>query len=199
MQRSLKFFLALGLVVCFSGSLWATPIEWNGHWYEAVYASPVQTWTQANAAAQAANGYLATSTSSAENSFLYSLISNSTYWELVGGGSTWGPWLGGYRSNGEWKWVTGETWSYTNWAATEPGPDENYIHFYTNHNYGTFTPGDTWNNLGDVDYHVHGFIIEWDYNPANGPINNPVPLPSTVLLLGSGLLGLAGWRKLRKG
>ncbi len=27
---------------------------------------------------------------------------------------------------------------------------------------------------------------------------NPVPLPSTVLMLGSGLLGLAGWRRLRK-
>jgi hypothetical protein len=28
---------------------------------------------------------------------------------------------------------------------------------------------------------------------------SPVPLPSTMLLLGSGLLGLAGWRRLKKG
>ena len=28
---------------------------------------------------------------------------------------------------------------------------------------------------------------------------NPVPLPGTLLLLGSGLLGLAGWRRLRQG
>jgi hypothetical protein len=28
---------------------------------------------------------------------------------------------------------------------------------------------------------------------------NSVPLPPTVLLLGSGLLGLAGWRRFRKG
>jgi hypothetical protein len=30
-------------------------------------------------------------------------------------------------------------------------------------------------------------------------ILNPVPLPPTVLLLGSGLLGLVGWRRLKKG
>ena len=32
-----------------------------------------------------------------------------------------------------------------------------------------------------------------------GYISTEVPLPSTVLLLGSGLLGLAGWRRFRKG
>jgi hypothetical protein len=35
-----------------------------------------------------------------------------------------------------------------------------------------------------------------DYVFAN--FLQPVPLPSTVLLLGSGLLGLAGWRRYRK-
>jgi hypothetical protein len=30
-------------------------------------------------------------------------------------------------------------------------------------------------------------------------LSPPVPLPSTALLFGSGLLGLAGWRKLRRG
>ena len=35
-----------------------------------------------------------------------------------------------------------------------------------------------------------GYIIERD--------TNPVPLPGAVWLLGSGLLGLAGWRRLKK-
>ena len=194
MQKSFMFILVLGLVVGFTGSVWATPIEWNGHWYEAVYANPVKTWTEASAAAQAAGGYLATSTSAEENSFLYSLVSDSKYWELVGGVCTWGPWFGGYRVNDEWKWVTGEPWSYTNWALGEPTATENYIHFYTNHHVGTFTPGDTWNNLADVDYYVHGYIVEWNHDPSNPP----VPVPGTLLLLSSGLLGLTGWRRFKK-
>jgi len=38
------------------------------------------------------------------------------------------------------------------------------------------------------------------YGPALDNVSvNAVPLPSAVLLLGSGPLGLAGWRRLRKG
>jgi uncharacterized membrane protein len=48
------------------------------------------------------------------------------------------------------------------------------------------------NNLGEIvgDYYDasgHGFLA------------TPVPLPPNVLLLGSGLLGLVGWRRYRKG
>jgi hypothetical protein len=34
---------------------------------------------------------------------------------------------------------------------------------------------------------------------VTGIVGQPLPLPSTVLLLGSGLVGLAGWRRFRKG
>jgi uncharacterized membrane protein len=38
-----------------------------------------------------------------------------------------------------------------------------------------------------------------DGNGYHGFLATPVPLPPTVLLLGSALLGLAGWRRMRKG
>lgn len=45
----------------------------------------------------------------------------------------------------------------------------------------------------------NGDIVGWYSNVPYGFAASAVPLPSTLLLLGSGLLGLAGWRRLRKG
>jgi hypothetical protein len=44
----------------------------------------------------------------------------------------------------------------------------------------------------------HGGATAWDFSLV-GDSNGMVPLPPTVLLLGSGLAGLAGWRRFCKG
>ena len=48
-----------------------------------------------------------------------------------------------------------------------------------------------------VSGHVSPFKQGFDFDPYEipNPIPNPVPEPATMLLLGSGLLGLAGFRK----
>ena len=51
-------------------------------------------------------------------------------------------------------------------------------------------------NLTDFGYPVSGFMSA-DFDVSLTPIN-PVPLPPAVLLFGSGLLGLAGWRRFKK-
>ena len=60
------------------------------------------------------------------------------------------------------------------------------------------TPPGIISSLGNGHYE---FWVPISVGQAGGTwtTTSPVPLPPTVLLLGSGLLGLAGWRRFRKG
>ena len=53
---------------------WTLASGGNGHTYRVVAKTGLISWDSANAAAQAAGGYLATITSAAENAFVLSLI-----------------------------------------------------------------------------------------------------------------------------
>lgn len=96
------------------------------HWYEAVHLPQGGVnWVQAKSLAEQAGGTLATIHSQAENDFVFSLVADKKFW------FTWdhthnyvmnGPFLGGYQPAGSaepkggWAWVTGEPWTYENWA-----------------------------------------------------------------------------------
>lgn len=107
---SLVLIALHGAGPAFADSLW--PV--NGHRYRPVTVPEGITWDQANAAAIAAEGYLATCTSSAENDFVFSLVNAPQFWTGSGGYANWGPWLGAYRPQGSvepagaWRWVTQE-------------------------------------------------------------------------------------------
>jgi MYXO-CTERM domain-containing protein len=182
MKPTLLTCLAAALCV---GNSSAQQVEWttvaggNGHIYEAVLVTDGIDWLAAKAQAEARGGYLATITSAAENTFVHSLIAtDSRFW--WNWDDTRGPWLGGYQVSGSeepgggWTWVTGEPWSYQNWAAYSPNNygQEDYLQY--------FGPGpdnfaDTWNDL-DLYGGPHGFIVEY------------VPEPGAAAL---GVLGLA--------
>jgi hypothetical protein len=196
-------FLSLLIIAVATTAVHAVPIQWtiasggNGHYYDVVPVPTGISWLAANAAASASGGYLATVTSSAEGGFVYNnLVNNAAYWNQEPGGSNLGPWLGGYQTsdNGSqpaanWTWVTGETWSYTNWASGEPnnftGVLENYLSYKC---WGT--PGcrsDKWNDLPDsvskYGTPVIAYVIEYD-DPtavqggrASGPAMRVFPNP----------------------
>jgi len=120
----------------------------NGHWYQRI-DTPMR-WHAARDYCTALGGHLATIGTASENDFVYNLAS--------GGG-----WLGATdeAQEGVWQWVTGEAWSYTNWAPHEPnngvwpghdGPYEHYLNFKPEH------PGQ-WNDVPD---HESPFICEWE-------------------------------------
>ncbi|MCA8956312.1 MAG: aryl-sulfate sulfotransferase [Planctomycetes bacterium] len=116
----------------------ATYVHSDGttHHYLAVATPSGVTWTEANAAAAQAGGYLATVESDTENQILYSLVAQPSFWTQSG--STWlGPWLGGLQGAvaqepaGDWGWAQLDRFAFTAWTAGYPnntnGADR--IHF----------------------------------------------------------------------
>lgn len=177
MKRLMSVLAAAALCM---GTASAAPVQWsvNGHWYEAVSA-PGITWTDAKAAAEAAGGYLATLTSLAESDFVYNALA-------VGGQPLW---LGGTQATTAtsaadgWEWVTGEAWSFTNWAAGEPNNfgNERSLAF-------AFFSAGKWNNAptGYTGYTNGGYIVE------------RLPEPASLALVGAALVGLGLVRRKRQ-
>ena len=166
------------LLIAFQCGVYAAPVQWsgNGHWYEAVLVPEGITWTTAANQAQTRGGYLATITSAEENQFVYDLVAADAFWNNgtgeVGDGRS-GPWLGGFQlSNapepaGDWRWVTGEAWSYTNWNLADGEPNnldgvEDMLHFTLK--------SPLWNDCRNdyTPYAMHnpnGYIVEWNSQP----------------------------------
>lgn len=84
------------------------------------------TWHEAKADAENRGGHLATITSQSEMDFLINTFGN----DLLS------KWLGGTDElvKGQWKWVTGEPWSFTRWYSRQPdnsGGQQHYLWFNT--------------------------------------------------------------------
>ena len=130
---------------------------YQGHAYK-VYKGVVD-WNTAKAACEKLGGHLATVGSALENAYISTLIGDER--------NKPGYWLGGYRDNDtstEWKWVTGEPFTYTNWQCPEVNPgyenQELYLEMWN------ARLGYQWNDLGDHNYKndwIQGYVCEWEY------------------------------------
>jgi hypothetical protein len=86
-------------------------------------------------------GHLVTSTSLAENNFLFNLWPNG--------------WIGLTDEvvEGQWRWVTGESFSWANWNGGEPNNSNN-------EDYIQFVGGGKWNDLPNVSL---PYVLEFEY------------------------------------
>ncbi|MDR0372129.1 MAG: bacterial Ig-like domain-containing protein [Nitrososphaerota archaeon] len=142
-----------GYVLSFDADL--EPVLFNAHWY--VVFDIGMTWHQAKALCEQLGGHLATVTSQEESDFIYHLIQNHDKEHYYLGGTD-------EDTRHQWRWITGESWEFTNWAPGEPnniGGYESYLMVYRTGD----TQAGKWN---DTVYNVHvvlgstGFICEWD-------------------------------------
>jgi Lectin C-type domain len=94
--------------------------NYNGHSYYRSTGTAV--WTTARTNCSNMGGHLVTITTSGEQSFIYGLWPSG--------------WIGltDEVTEGTWKWVTGETYSYKNWNNGEPNNsnNEDYVQFVSN-------------------------------------------------------------------
>ncbi|AWN41722.1 hypothetical protein DK389_15910 [Methylobacterium durans] len=119
----------------------------NGHYYKFVDGG--YTFVQAQAAAAASGGYLATVTSAQENSFIFGLTAGAYAW--LGGSDA--------QTEGQWRWVSGPETGTTFWNGGTNGSA-------SSGQFANWQPGTEPNNLGDED-HVHMWPGGY-WNDSNG-------------------------------
>lgn len=96
-------------------------------------------------------GYLACVTDEKEQVFINNLNTSNRR-----------AWIGGFRDDiFRWRWVSGEPWSYENWADGEPNNSENVV---SNENcVAIWNSRGQWNDLNTNNtYEQSGFICEWE-------------------------------------
>jgi hypothetical protein len=145
--------------------------SYGGHEYALTQIA--ESWTAAEGEAVGLGYHLVTINDAAEQTWLQN---NSHFYNYY-------IWIGLNRQGETWVWSSGEPVTYTNWVTGSPPGSPNYAFMY-------MPPGSSeyvglWANY-ENDISFQG-IIE----------RSPVPLPSGLLLLGSGLAGLAAWRRRR--
>lgn len=129
--------------------------EFDGHYYK--FFDETSNWDQAKKRCEKLGGHLVTITSKEEQALVQSMLFSKAMRSYY--------WAGGHRDkNGNWKWITGEPFIYTNWSYGEPNNKDNVENaMMLWRNVGS------WNDIADngsdnpsFGVENFGFICEWE-------------------------------------
>jgi len=141
------------------------PVEWLSHpdgeihYYDIIECTNI-SWYEAKDQAESLvfngmHGHLTTIPFEAENTFIvdHVLVNAQSGTYFIGGLQS--PFPGG-----DWQWITGEEWSYSNWWVTEPSGDGPALVIYSS--LATLEKLGRWNDLpGDLQLQNAGYIVEY--------------------------------------
>lgn len=145
-------------------------LTFGGHRYRML--PDILTWTAAKAKAESMGGHLATITTKEENDWIELNF-------IAGLPQGMGIWIGGTQDGvpGQWRWITGEPFDFTNWGPNEPQrrPEEIGLSFALSDQgaMGWFDMKD--NGFGKIDRRA-GVLVEWD---SDAPPGGSMPVASS--------------------
>lgn len=136
----------------------------NGHYY---YLFESNSWSEAKAWCSIHGGHLATLTSGAENKFVFDYMKSQEVNSAVFG-------LSDEEEEGKWKWVTGESFDYSNWGENQPdgGTWENYGQFYE------YINDYEWNDTS-ISSRSGYYICEWDVKAEGDAVATELTILNT--------------------
>ena len=146
----------------------------TGNYYSLTLSAVV--FQEARVEAEALGANLVTINDAAENTWVF-----ETFGVLASPGRLWTG-LTDEVNEGEFVWDSGQPVTYTNWNGGEPngGTGENWVELIIN------SPLPSQNGF----WNDNGFgALNWGVIESTNPIQ-AVPLPPTILLFGTGLVGL---------
>ena len=142
-------------------------MTYNGHTYELYLVR--MPWNQAERFCEHKGGHLVTITSAEEQEKVYGMCENSGYAVWLGG-SDWGR-------EGEWYWVTGEKFEYSNWHIGRPtgSTSSNHaaLYAYDSDDWGHGIWND-WENVQRISSTRMYTICEYDNGDVNADTYKPV-------------------------